>query len=217
MTTPPLIKIAVADDHTVMRKGVIELINSFGEFKVIMDAVNGKELVEKMVSASTLPDICILDINMPVQNGYETAAQIKQRWPEIKILALSMLSEEFSVIRMLRNGASGYILKDCDPMELRRALLGVHNHSFYHSELLTNRLIMNLHKKDNRSANLTDKETEFLSYCCKDLTYTKIAERMNVSPRTIEDYRDALFNKLNIKSRIALAIFSLRMGLCSPE
>lgn len=141
MNTPKAIKVAVADDHTVMRKGVIELINSFGEFHVVMDAVNGKELIEKMEAASELPDICILDINMPVRNGYETASHIKQHWPGVKILALSMLSEEFSVIRMLRNGASGYILKDCDPMELRRALLGVYSHSFYHSELLTNKFI----------------------------------------------------------------------------
>lgn len=211
------IKIAIAEDHTVMRKGVVSLINSFGDFDVVIDAVNGKDLIEKLESAKELPDVCILDINMPVMNGYETSSYIREKWENMKILALSMINEEFSVVRMLRSGANGYIVKDCNPIELRSALLGVYKDSFYHSELVTSKLIYDLFRKDNPANNISDKEMEFLSYCCTDLTYKEIAERINVSPRTVDDYRDSVFRKLKIKSRTALAIFSIRMGLCDPN
>lgn len=210
------IKVAIAEDHTVMRKGIVSLINSFGDFNVVIDAVNGKELIEWLNISKTLPDVCILDVNMPVMNGYETASYIRQQWSDMKILALSMINEEFSVVRMLRSGANGYIVKDCNPIELRNALIGVYKDSFYHSELVTSKLIYDLFKKDNPVNNISDKEMEFLSYCCTDLTYKEIAERMHVSPRTVDDYRDSVFRKLKIKSRTALAIFSIRMGLCNP-
>jgi two-component system, NarL family, invasion response regulator UvrY len=211
-----LIKISMADDHTITRKGVMGIINSFGDFEVIIESTNGKELIDKMEQAEIKPEICILDISMPVLNGYETAAIIKKNWPEIKILALSAIDEEFSVVKMLRSGANGYVVKDCDPLELKRALLGIHNNSYYHSELVTGKLIHDIHH-NNKMDSITTKEMEFLSLCCTDLTYRQIAEKMNLSPRTIDDYRDALFKKLNIRSRTALAIFSLRTGLCSPD
>lgn len=217
MNNSPVITIAIAEDHTVMRKGIIALIDSFGDFKVIIDAVNGKDLISKIEMSKELPDICILDINMPVMNGYDTASTIRENWPDMKVLALSMINEEFSVVRMLRNGANGYIVKDCNPLELRNALLGVYKDSFYHSELVTSKLLYDLLKNEHSANNISGKELEFLSYCCTDLTYKEIAERINVSPRTIDDYRDSVFKKLNIKSRTALAIFSLRMGLCDPD
>ena len=217
MNEKNIIKVGIAEDHTVMRKGIISLINSFGDFYVTVDAVNGKDLIDKLLVSKDLPDVCILDINMPVMNGYETASFIREKWDDMKILALSMINEEFSVVRMLRCGANGYIVKDCNPIELRNALLGVHKDSFYHSELVTSKLIYDLFKKNNPSNNISDKEMEFLSYCCTDLTYKEIAEKMSVSPRTVDDYRDSVFKKLKIKSRTALAIFSIRMGLCNPD
>ena len=120
-----------------MRKGIIALIESFGNFKVIIDGIHGRDLTEKIKISKELPDVVILDINMPVMNGYEAAALIRENWPDMKILALSMINEEFSVVKMLRSGANGYIVKDCKPLELKNALLGVHKDSFYHSELVT--------------------------------------------------------------------------------
>lgn len=211
------IKIAIAEDHTVMRKGIIALIESFGNFKVIIDGIHGKDLIEKIKVSRELPDVVILDINMPVMNGYEASALIRENWPDMKILALSMINEEFSVVKMLRSGANGYIVKDCKPLELKNALLGVHKDSFYHSELVTSKLLYELLTNNNTAHNISAKEMDFLSFCCTDLTYKEIAAKMNVSPRTIDDYRDSVFKKLKIKSRTALAIFSMKMGLCDPN
>jgi two-component system invasion response regulator UvrY len=210
------IKIAIADDHTLFRKGIIELINSFGEFQVIIDAVNGKELIDALKESAQLPDICIIDINMPVLNGYDTAYKIRHEWPEVKIMALSMLNEEFSVIKMLRSGANGYIIKDSEAIDLHRALIGIYEHPYYHSELVTTKMLYDLHQNDKKNS-ITEKEIEFLHHCCTELTYKQIANIMNVSPRTIDDYRDALFAKLKLKSRTALAIFALRTGLSNTE
>ena len=210
------ITIAIADDHTILRKGVIELINSFDNIQVIIEAVNGKDLIEKLETAPKLPDICIIDINMPELNGYETASMLKKKWPAMKILALSMYNNEYSIIKMLRNGAHGYILKETDPSELHTAILSIYDQSFYHSELVTGRLVSKSKSLDD-NLGITDREWEFLSYCSSDLTYKDIAEKMKLSPRTIEGYRDSLFHKLNIKSRTGLVVFANKIGLQSAE
>ena len=207
------ITIAIADDHTILRKGVIELINSFGPFKVVIDAVNGKDLIEQLESATTLPHVCVMDINMPELNGYETAAILKQRWPAVKILALSMYSNEYSIIKMLRNGAHGYILKETDPSELQEAILSIYQHSYYHSELVSGRMMSKVKAHENTELGISDRELEFLTLCATDLTYQEIAEVMNLSPRTVEGYRDSLFNKLNVRSRPGLVVFANKMGL----
>jgi len=212
-TTQP-IKIAIADDHTILRKGVIELINSFGEFRVIFDAVNGKDLIEKIQAAAEKPEICLLDINMPEMNGYETASYLRTNFPNIRILALSMYDHEFSIIKMLRSGANGYILKETDPLELRSALLAIHTKNFYHSEQVSGRLVHIAHDPKKHDYNLSDKEVQFLSLCCTELGYKEIAEQMHLSRRTVEGYRDALFEKLNVRTRSGLVILSIRMGLC---
>lgn len=202
------IHIAIADDHALFRKGLSELISGFDNMVILFDAANGNELIDKLRSAKKLPDICILDINMPVMNGYETAEKIKQEWPQLKVLALSMLDTEFNIIKMIKAGARGYVLKDAEPKELQKALIAVHKEGFYHSDLVTSRLRM----KDG-PLSLTDKEELFLSFCCSELTYRDIAERMNVSPRTVDGYRDILFAKLDIKSRTGLAIYAIKSGL----
>jgi DNA-binding NarL/FixJ family response regulator len=207
------IKIAIADDHTILRKGVIELINSFGPFEVIIDAVNGRDLLDQLEKSIVQPDICVIDINMPELNGYETALILRAQWPKIKILALSMYSNEYSIIKMLRNGAHGYILKETDPTELKDALLSVYHHSFYHSDLVSGRMMSKVKDEAGSDLGISDRELEFLSLCSTDLTYKEIAEKMNLSPRTVEGYRDSLFHKLNIKSRPGLVVFANKIGL----
>lgn len=211
-----IITVAIVDDHTIFRKAMIELINSFTNTKVVMDAINGKAFVENLEKMETLPNVCIVDINMSVQNGYETTAILKERWPEMKIIALSMINEEFSVIKMLRNGANSYIVKDCDPIDLYNAISGVHKNQYYHTEMVTSKIIHNI-THNNKANIITEKEMELLKYICSDLTYKQIAEKMFVSPRTIDDYRDSLHAKLNVKSRTALALFALRMGFCTDN
>lgn len=215
--TEQSIKVCIADDHVLFRKGLSELIADFGNVQLLFDAGNGAELLEKLRLAKHLPDICILDINMPVLNGFDTAMEIKKRWPKMKMLALSMSDSEVSIIRMLRMGANGYVLKDVEPSELKKAISTIHKDGFYHSEIVTGRLVR-LSKEttdDDETDVLTEKEIQFLQYCCSELTYKDIAEKMGHSHRTIDGYRDNLFIKLNIKSRTGLVIYAIRSGIVS--
>jgi len=213
-----MIKIAIADDHTILRRGVAEILSKFEEIEVMMEAGNGKELLAKLGSASALPDVCIVDINMPEMNGYETAAELKRHWPDIKILALSMYDTELNVIKMLRNGANGYVLKDSDPEDLRVAITKVMKDGFYHSDLVTGRMLNILHDPNGKmNVEMNDRELTFLGLCCTELTYKEIADQMFLSPRTIDGYRESLFKKLNITTRTGLAMYAIKAGVVSVK
>jgi len=213
-----MITIALADDHAILRKGVKEIITGFNGIKVTMEAGNGRELIVKIEAADAVPDVCIVDIGMPEMNGYETADAIRTKWPQVKILALSMYDTELNIIKMLRNGAHGYVLKDNDPEELRVAIHEVVKNGFYHSDLVTGRMI---HKLNDpvvaASLDLNDRELNFLRLCCTELTYKEIAEKMYLSPRTIDGYREALFSKLNITSRTGLAMYAIKTGIAGVK
>lgn len=211
--------VALADDHVLIRNGLAGLINSFTDYEVLFQATNGQDFIEQLSSSThKLPDIALLDINMPKKDGYETAHWIKQHHPGIKILALSMYDNENYIIRMLKNGARGYILKDAEPTELKSALDSIIQKGYHYSELITGHLINTLNKfdEDPKTKNallVTDKELEFLHYICTELSYKEIADRMYLSPRTIDGYRDAMFDKLNIKTRVGLALYAVKNGL----
>lgn len=208
--------IALADDHILLRKGLANLIQDLG-YSVVLEADNGQEMIDKIRQGIT-PDVVLMDINMPVKDGYETSRWMKENTPDIKVLALSMYDDEKAIIKMLRNGARGYILKDVEPAELKTAIEAVAGKGYYYSELVTGKLIHSIHKAEDDAANgnldkLTDRETEFLKLACSELTYKEIAAQMHLSPRTIDGYRDALFEKLNIKTRTGLAIYAIKNGI----
>jgi len=213
------IKLALADDHNLFRKGMEEIINDFDNMEVLYSVANGKELISHMMSAAVLPDICLLDINMPLMNGFETAAKIKEMWPDIKILAVSVYESEFNIIGMLRAGAGGYILKDSQPAILRQAIETLYSSDFYHSELVTGKLLHQVisKPKDTLSIELNEKEIQFLKLCCTEMIYKEIADVMNIGHRTIDGYRDQLFNKLKIKSRTGLVIYALKRGIANLD
>lgn len=209
------IKLALADDHNLFRKGVEELIGDFDNMEVVCSVANGKELINKLSVATILPDVCLLDINMPELNGFETARKIKERWPDIKILAVSVYDSEFNIIGMLRAGAGGYILKDAQPHALRQAIEGIYENGFYHSELVTGKILHQMisQPKEVNTGHLNDNEIQFLKLCCTEMTYKEIADIMKISPRTIDGYRDQLFTKLNIRSRTGLVMYALKTGI----
>lgn len=209
------IKVALADDHNLFRKGVEELIEDFDNMEVLYSVDNGKELIRKISAGAALPDVCLLDINMPEMNGFETARKIKENWPGIKIVAVSVYDSEFNIIGMLRAGAGGYILKNSQPDTLRRAIEGVYENGFFHSELVTGKLLSQLISQPEKlnTVQLSDNEIQFLKLCPTELTYKEIADKMGISHRTIDNYRDALFEKLNIKSRTGLVIYALKTGI----
>ncbi|GAA4460540.1 response regulator transcription factor [Nemorincola caseinilytica] len=211
-----MIHIALADDHALIRKGVAEMLSKFSDIKVILEAGTGKELIAKMSNADPMPEVCIVDINMPEMNGYETATELKKRWPKVGILALSMYDTELNIIKMLRSGAHGYLLKDADPEELLQAIVSIHKHGFYYSDIVTGRMLNILHDPDGKTnVDLTDKELQLLKYCCTELTYKEIANEMNLSARTIDGYRETLFRKLNITTRTGLAMYAIKAGMVS--
>lgn len=212
--------LALIDDHVLLRKGLCELINGFEEFNVLFEADNGKDFISKL-DPRQLPEVVLMDINMPEMDGYETALWLKNNYPDIKILTLSMYDNETSIIRMFRAGARGYILKDTDPLELQRALRSVMTKGYYYSEMITGTLIHSINKLDDNNNNdnglieLSAKEITFLKLVCTELTYKEIAEKMFLSPRTIDGYRDALFEKLNIKTRVGLVLYAIKNRIVS--
>lgn len=208
------IKVALVDDHKLFRKGLAELINDFPGYVVVYDFDNGAELQKKIGSRED-PDVVLLDINMPEMGGYETAIWLKEFYPRVRILALSMNGNEQSIIRMLKAGARGYILKDADPSELQKALDDIVQKGYHHSELVTSTLFNNIQDPTGkgRFRNLNVKEMEFLALACSELTYKEIANKMNLAPRTIDGYRESLFEKLQVKSRVGLVLYAIKNKL----
>jgi len=214
--------VALADDHSLIRNGLANLINTFDGFKVIFQAGNGQEFIDSL-KPKALPDVVLMDINMPKKDGYETTKWLKELYPEIKVLALSMYDNESAIIRMIKNGACGYILKDAEPADLRLALNEIVQKGYYHSELVTNQLVKIIRQgnsdDDNKlpAVKLNDKEIEFLKFACTELTYKEIAEKMFLSPRTIDGYRDALFEKLKAKTRVGLVMYAIKNGIVNVD
>lgn len=214
----PVYNIALVDDHSLLRNGLASLITSFGDFNILFEADNGKDMQQKIM-AGNLPDLVLLDINMPEMDGHESASWLLANHPEVRVLALSMYDDEQSIIKMLRAGARGYILKDSDPAELRNALEAVAQKGFYYSELVTGRLVHVIQRLDVENndvrpfTSLNEREVEFLKLACTEMTYKEIADKMYLSPRTIDGYRDALFEKLKLKTRVGLVIYAIRNGI----
>ena len=188
MKTNSKIKVALADDHVLLRQGLAGLIDSFDNYQVIVQADNGMDLQEKL-DAKAQPDIALLDINMPRMDGFETANWLKQTYPLVRIVSLSMYDHENSVIRMFKAGARGYILKDCEPAELKQALDSVMEKGYYYSELVTGKLIHTINQLEANDdikgvAQLNEREIQFLRLACTEMTYKEIAEQM-----TTKNYR----------------------------
>lgn len=217
MRTQQKIKVALADDHILLRRGLASLIDSFDEYSVIFEADNGLDF-QKKINKINLPDLVLLDINMPKMDGFTTAQWLKQTFPLVKIMALSMYDNENSIIRMFKAGAKGYILKDCEPHELKNALDSIMHKGYFYSELVTGKLIHTINKMEDdgdvkSAAQLNDKEIQFLKLACTEMTYKEIADQMHLSPRTIDGYRDALFEKLNLKTRVGLVMYAIKNGI----
>ena len=210
-------KIAIVDDHAMVRKGLSVLINLFPGHKVLFDAANGNDLIKK-IDSNDLPDIILMDIAMPEKDGYATTEWLTNNYPSIKVLALSTMDTETAIIKMIRSGAKGYVLKDAEPEELKLAFKEVMTFGYFYNDLITRKVLnavtqlVNSKSKTGTFIQLSDREIEFLKWSCTELTYKEIGEKMNASVRTVEGYRDALCEKLGLKSRIGLAMYAVKNG-----
>ena len=205
------INIAIVDDHTLFRNGLAALMNEFEELNVIFSAGNGEQM-QQMLAKSPLPDIILMDINMPVMDGYKATAWLKETYPNIIVLALSMFDDEKAVIGMIKNGACGYVLKESKPREVLEAIKTIFSKGVYINELVSGKLLYSIANQENAPL-FSAKEIEFLKLCCSELTYKEIADRMCVSPRTVDNYRESLFQKLNLKSRTGLVLYAIKNQL----
>lgn len=207
-------KIVVVDDHLLIAKAISSIIEGFSGFEVLYEAENGKILMEKIKSRVNIPDIVLMDISMPIMNGFETTQWLTDNYPDIVVMALSVQDDDDSLIKMIKSGAKGYLHKNVHPAELEMALKTLIDKGMYFPEWAASKVFMNISKKDERKIaheiKLSERELEFLSYVCTELTYKEIADRMCCSPRTVEGYRDALFEKLEIKTRVGLAMYAVK-------
>lgn len=211
-----VIRLAIAEDHEIVRRGIKEIILSFGGFTIDFEAGNGNELYQKLLSAETLPDIVVMDISMPVWDGYETLDAIRKKWPELKVLILTMHKHELAIIKMFRSGANGYLLKNSNPKELQKGLQSIYDTGLYFSEIASGNLYMRL-QQSNIMPSLSEKEVQLLKLCHTDLTYKEIADKMGITERSVAGHRVNLFEKLNVTSRAGLVICAMQIGLITGE
>ena len=217
MKTNNKISVALVDDHVMLRQGLAAIINSFDEFEVCFEADNGRNFIDKVKSSGICPGIVLLDVQMPIMPGPETAEWIQQNLPESRVLVLTMNDEEKIIIRMLKAGARGYILKNGNPSQLSCALKDVAFKNYHFTDLVNNRMIHYIenNREEESDLKLSEREKEFLKHCCSEDTYKEIATKMSVSARTIDSYRDQLFIKLSQKSRVGLVLYAIKTGLYS--
>ncbi|WP_421944437.1 response regulator transcription factor [Pedobacter sp.] len=204
--------IVIVDDHVLIAKALQGIINNFEDFEVIYVCENGKDLIDKFVNGNKIPDILLLDISMPIMDGFETVTWVKINHPEIKVMALSMQGEDKSVIKMVTNGATGYLLKNAHPTELENALTKLAANGFFYPEWASKIIFFSLNKSKEAEIKISDREKEFLKYTVTELNYKEIADKMFCSPRTVESYRDNLCEKLELKTRVGLAVFAIKNG-----
>ncbi|QAA81324.1 response regulator transcription factor [Aequorivita sp. H23M31] len=207
-------KIAIVDDHALFAGSLEKLINSFPNFVTIFHLRNGLELQKKLAEDDNVPDVILIDINMPVMNGFETAEWLSQNHPQIKFLALTMDDDEMNILKMLRLGAKGYLLKDIEPEYLHVALNEVIEKGYFHSEKVSDALLNSLvEPKGKKELTFKKNELIFLKLASSEMTYKEIADVMQLSPKTIDGYRQELFNRLEIKNRVGLVIFALKNNI----
>ena len=212
MTKQNATKVVLCDDHALLRDALATVINNFDEFRVIHTVNNGHELMRSLTDGY-VPDIILLDLNMPVVDGFTTAKFLYETHPNIKILILTMYDSEIALIRLLQVGVKGFLKKDIHPNELRAALNSVAKNGFYYSHETTGKLASLFQKDAQNNAMIAEKELEFLRLASTDMTYKEIADKLKITPRAIDGYRDALFEKLDVKSRVGLAIYAVRNGI----
>ncbi|MFN5009090.1 MAG: response regulator [Bacteroidota bacterium] len=210
------IKVVMADDHILLRNALASLINNSDSCKVIAEASNGKELIDS-ITKDNYPDVAIIDLNMPIMDGYDTAAHLQKFNPDIKVLMLTMYDSELALIRLLKTGVKGFMKKDIHPKELLHAIQSVHENGYYYSAHTSSKLAGLFRDQDDtpllEKITLTEGEIEFLKHVCSEQTYKEIAFELGMNPRAIDGMRDNLFNRLDVKSRVGLAMYAIRHGI----
>ena len=210
------IKVAIVDDHKLVSKALENMISLNPNFQVTMNCFNGQDFIDELQKTKTHPDVVLMDINMPIKNGIETTAEVSRKFPNLKVIALTMEDNEGTIIKMMKAGAKGYLLKDMSPDILFNAINIVHEKGIFYTDMVTQSLLkIKTEEKFMKELDetLKDRELEFIRLACSELTYREIADQMFVSPRTIDGYRDSIFLKLNVKTRVGIVLFAIKHNL----
>ncbi len=211
---PYPVLVAYAEDHHLVRDALINNLEQTGKVKVIVTADNGSDLIRGIRESSQLPHVCLLDIEMPVMNGFDTSLFIRKQWPDIKILALSGYETELYQLRMVRCGADGYLGKRSRTSELLRAITAVYNNRIYNTELFDTPLT-SLKRKAKDEPEFSAVEELLLKYCGEDKTLDEIADQVGFTHKSLEMHRYKLYQKIGVKSRVGLLMYAIKNGFVS--
>ncbi|MDB5205971.1 MAG: response regulator transcription factor [Flavisolibacter sp.] len=212
-----VIKVAIADDHKIFRKGVILSLRPYSNIKFVLEAENGEELLAGIAEAA--PDVILMDLRMPGKDGIETTKIVSKQYPNIYVLVLSMHEDERFVSHLMENGANGYLLKNAEPQEIKRAIMDVYEKGYYLNNFVNRILIKKAHAKQktlpslNNDITVSDKEKEVLQYICMEFTAQEIAQKMEISPRTVEAIKDRLMERFGTKNTAGLVFFAVKNNL----
>ena len=212
-----VIKVAIADDHKIFRKGVILSLRPYSAIKFVQEAENGQELLDGL--AASEPDVVLMDLRMPQKDGIETTKIIAKTYPSIHIIALTMYEDERFVSHMMEIGANGYLLKSADPSEIKRAIIEVATKGYYLNNFVNRILLKKSHVRTktipslNTEITLNDREREVVRYICMEFTAQEIAQKIDVSPRTVEAIKDRLMERFGAKNTAGLVFFAVKNNL----
>ena len=215
--TPDIINVAIADDHKIFRKGVILSLKNYQNIRFILEAENGEELIKGIENEQ--PDIVLMDLKMPVKDGIETTKYLNKHFPAIKILILTMFEDERFVGHLMDSGANGYLLKSTEPAEIKQGIMDVMRTGFYLNNFVNRVLIKKNYSKQKFSPNLnsemvvSDREKEVLSLVCMEYTAQEIAQKMEISARTVEAIKDRLMERFGVKNSVGLVFFAMKNSL----
>ncbi|UEG48940.1 response regulator transcription factor [Ferruginibacter lapsinanis] len=211
------IKVAIADDHKLFRKGVILSMRSYTNIQFVMEAENGNELLEKITEAD--PDIVLCDLKMPVKDGIEVTKSLAKTHPHIRVLILTMYEDEHFIGHLMDCGAAGYLLKNTDSAEIKKAIMDVKRTGYYLSSFVNRVLVKKNYSKQKFNANLSsevvisEKEKEVITLVCMEFTATEIAQKMNISARTVEAIKDRLMERFGVKNSVGLVFYAMKHQL----
>jgi DNA-binding NarL/FixJ family response regulator len=211
------IKVAIADDHKIFRKGVILSLRHYSNIHFVLEADNGEDLLNHLDEAK--PDVVLMDLRMPVKDGIEATKFINKHYPNIAVIVLTMHEDDRFVTHLMENGANGYLLKSTDPSEIKKAITDVVTKGYYLNNFVNRILLKRAHNKTksipslNNDFPVTDKEKDVLRYICMEFTSQEIGQKMEISPRTVESIKERLMERFGVKNTAGLVFFAVKNNL----
>lgn len=211
------IHVAYADDHVLVRRSILSYLQNLGGISIDIEADNGLDLLKQLDNVNSLPDVIMLDVNMPQMDGFETLCKLREKWPKIKVLVLTAFETDWHLIKMITIGINGYLVKNCAPYTIKQALESINEYGFYYRGAEEERLYNKIRSGEVKLPHITDKEMEYLRFCPTELNYVQIATRMNTTVKAIEGYMARLCDKLHLKGRLGLAMFAIHFGYAKMD